>query len=177
MNFTIRTCTLVDAHAYANHCLTHLKEKGIGGIYAHPFSENHVWDEEQFLKTLMQKWALPDFSPNWEIAWVAEVDGKMVGHLNLRCGGIPAAVHRMRLGMGIETPYRSMGIGTALLGSAITWAKNQKQISWIDLSVFAENHTAIKLYESFGFRKIFEIEDALRVNDVIITDNQMVLKL
>lgn len=154
-----------------------MKEKGIGGKFSHPFSSSHVWDEEQFLVNLIQRWSQQPFSPNWEIAWVAEVDGKIAGHLNLRCGGIPAAIHRMRLGMGIETPYRSQGIGKELLRSAIEWAKAQENIFWIDLSVFSHNVAAIKLYESMGFKKTYEIEDALRIDDEIITDIQMVLKL
>jgi RimJ/RimL family protein N-acetyltransferase len=154
-----------------------MKEKGIGGIYVHPFPLNHVWDEEQFLKNILQKWSHEPFAPNWEISWVAEINGVMAGHLNLRCGSIPAAIHRMRMGLGIETQYRSLGIGRALMQAAVEWAKSEEKVQWIDLSVFSRNHVAIGLYEKFGFQKIYEIEDALRVDGEIIHDIQMTLKV
>ena len=149
----------------------------IGDIYVHPFSSSHQWDKEEFLGSLIKKWSSNPFTPNWEQAWVAEVDGKFVGHLNLRCGGIEALKHRMRLGMGIENPYRSIGIGKALVETATQWAKIQEQIFWIDLSVFSKNAVARKLYERFNFRETYLIEDALRVDGEIIDDIQMVLRL
>ena len=116
-------------------------------------------------------------SPDYETAWVAIVDGKFVGHLNLRCGGITAAAHRMRLGMGIEKPYRSVGIGSALISAALQWAREQESISWIDLGVFAKNHAARDLYKKHGFVETYIVPDALRVENEIIDDVQMVLKL
>ena len=177
MNVEIKMCEPGDAKAYTDHCLFHMQEKGIGGIYVHPFPHSHAWDKDDFLGKLIVKWTSEPFSPNWEVAWVAVVDGKFAGHLNLRCGSIDASKHRMRLGMGIEDAYRSMGIGSSLLKAATEWAQNQKQISWIDLSVFSKNAVAMKLYEKFGFRKTYVIEDALRLENESIDDIQMVLKV
>lgn len=177
MNFNIKKCELEEARTYSMHCMAHLQEKGIGGIYAHPFPSSHQWDEEDFYQKIFQRWSLPAFAPNWEIGWVAVVNEQMVGHINLKCGPIDAAKHRMRLGMGILTPYRSMGIGKALMNTAIEWTKAQPQISWIDLSVFSENVAAMRLYESVGFKAHYTIEDALRVEGTSIDDIQMSLKL
>lgn len=177
MNFLIRKTTLEDVETYTRHCIAHMKEKGIGGIYVHPFPTSHNWNEEEFSSRIREKWSTEPFSPNWEIAWVATVDEKFVGHLNLRCGGIEAQKHRMRLGMGIENSFRSMGIGKALLETALSWAKMYDQISWIDLSVFSKNEVAIKLYESMGFLDTYTIKDALRVDGESIDDVQMILKL
>lgn len=172
MSFNIKICPLKDAKAYTDHCLTHMQEKGIGDIYVHPFSSSHKWDKEEYLNGLIDKWSLPPFAPNWEIAWVAEINEKFVGHLNLRCGGIDALKHRMRLGMGIEKPYRSIGIGKALVEAATQWARKQEQIFWIDLSVFSKNVPARKLYERFNFLEAYLVEDALRVDGEIIDDIQ-----
>ncbi|WP_408097331.1 GNAT family N-acetyltransferase [Peredibacter sp. HCB2-198] len=177
MNFTIKQCSTDDAELYTRHCITHMREKGIGGIYAHPFPSDHKWDEVEFLEKIVKSLTLQPFSPNWVVIWVAVVDGRFVGHLNLKCGTVDAQKHRMRLGMGIENDYRSQGIGKALMEQAIAWAKAQEHISWIDLSVFAKNVVARKMYASFGFKEQGTIEDALRVENEIIDDVQMTLKL
>lgn len=177
MNFTIRQTAIEDIKDFTRHCIFHMREKGIGGIYVHPFSSSHIWNEEEFSANLIKKWSSEPFSPNWEIAWVAIVEGKFVGHINLRCGGIEAQKHRMRLGMGIENSFRSMGIGKSLLNKALSWAKGAEEISWIDLSVFSKNEVARKLYANMGFVATHTIEDALRVDGESIDDIQMVLKL
>lgn len=177
MDFIIRECTLQDAEAYTKHCIAHMKEKGIGSSYVHPFPSSLFWDEKEFLKSVLMNWSLPKLSPGWENSWVACKDNKFVGHLDLRCGGIDALKHRMRLGMGVETPYRSNGIGKALLKTAIDWARQQKEISWIDLSVFSDNVAAQNLYLNHGFHITHTIEDAVRVEGEKIDELQMVLKI
>lgn len=177
MNFTIKQCSTDDAELYTRHCITHMQEKGIGGIYVNPFPIDHKWDEAEFLEKIVKSLSSKPFSPNWSMIWVAVVDEKFVGHVNLRCGGIDAQVHRMRLGIGIENDYRSQGIGKAMMEVALSWAKEQKQISWIDLSVFAKNVVARKLYASLGFKEQGIIEDALRIEDERIDDVQMTLRL
>lgn len=175
--FSIRVCDLSEVGQYTDHCIEHMKERGIGDIYVHPFPSSHPWDREEFLEGLTKKWSSPKKSPGWEIAWVAVVDGHFVGHLNLKCGGIEASKHRMRLGMGIIAPYRSKGIGKALVKTAIEWAKTQQDVFWIDLSVFSKNTAAQKLYRSFGFQEQWLIQDALRVEGESIDDIQMTLKV
>jgi len=177
VNFEIKRCASEDAMQYAEHAILCLTEKGIGDVLVHPFPRNYSRDQIKFAKGLSEKWTSEPFSPNWEIAWAAIVDGKIIGHLNLRCGGIQAQVHRMKLGMSIVDGFRSSGIGKALLETAIQWAKDQPQIDWIDLSTFSKNHAARSLYKKFGFKELYVIEDALRVENEIIDDVQMTLRL
>lgn len=173
----IRQITTNDSFAYTDHFIRHVGETGIGGILVNPYPTTHQWNESEFRSNLLKKWTLVPFSPNFETAWVAEVDGKIIGHLDLRCGGIEAQKHRMRLGLGIENDYRSKGLGQELMRTALLWASQQYEISWIDLSVFSENIVARKLYERFGFKYLYKIEDALRVEGKSIDDIQMTLKL
>lgn len=177
MNFEIRKANIEDLESYAKHSTYHLTEKGIGGIFVHPFPSNHQPDLAEFSINLKSKWTSEPFTPNWEIAWIAIADKKIVGHLNMRCGGIEVLVHRMKLGMGIANGYRSLGIGTALMNAALEWAKSQNKIAWIDLSVFENNSAARALYKKFGFIETYTIEDALRVEDQSINDVQMTLRL
>jgi putative acetyltransferase len=83
----------------------------------------------------------------------------------------------MKLGMGLEKQFRSQGIGSALLKTAIEWAKTHEAVSWIDLSTFSKNIAARSMYEKFGFVETHIIEDALRVDNESIDDVQMVLRL
>ena len=46
--------------------------------------------------------------------------------------------------------HRSKGFGTALMNAAKNWAK-EKECTFINLDVLANNTNAIKLYESLGF--------------------------
>lgn len=177
MKFRIQRCTKDDVKAYAEHASYHLTERGINDVLVHPFPADHRRDIPEFINLLLSRWNKEPMSPEYETAWVAIVDGKFVGHLNLRCGGITATAHRMRLGMGIEAPYRSKGIGSGLLTAALNWAREQDSISWIDLGVFAKNHAARGLYKKHGFTETVTVIDALRVDDEIIDDVQMVLKL
>ncbi|MGZ3775754.1 MAG: N-acetyltransferase family protein [Pseudobdellovibrionaceae bacterium] len=177
MNFEIRLATLNDIDAYSKHCIFNLSEKGIDNSFVHPYPGSYCPDISEYSANIENKWNKEPFSPNWEIAWVAIVNGKIVGHLDMRCGGIEALVHRMRLGMGIENGFRSVGIGTHLLKAALNWAKDQNKISWIDLSVFENNHAARSLYKKYGFKEIFLIEDALRIENESINDVQMTLRL
>ena len=49
--------------------------------------------------------------------------------------------------------YKRQGIGSTLMQELIFFAKNHKLIRNISLGVRASNHTAISLYEKFGFVK------------------------
>lgn len=177
MKFQIHRCTTEDVTAYAQHAAYHLTERGVDDVLVHPFPSDYRRNLPEFVAMLTSRWNKEPMSPDYETTWVALVEQKIVGHVNLRCGGIAAATHRMRLGMGIEAPFRSMGIGSALLTAAVQWAKEQESIFWIDLGVFSKNRPARTLYKNHGFIETYTIADALRVKDEIVDDVQMVLKL
>lgn len=105
------------------------------------------------------------------------VNEKIIGHINLRCGSIDPGKLQMQLGMGVETLFRSAGIGNALLKEALGWAQQQKEIAWLDLSVFSSNHAAKNLYKKHGFGEIYTVKDAFRIEGESIDDVQMELKL
>lgn len=177
MDYTIHLCELAEAEDYARHLFFHLTEKGIGGIYVHPFPSSYRASYDERLANLLIRMSVEPFSPNWEISWVAKIEGKIVGHLNLKTGQLTSMTHRMKLGMGIETPFRSLGIGKQLLKTALTWAKQQKEIDWIDLSVFSNNSAAKALYLKNGFEVQYIVRDAFRLDGEVIDDIQMTVKL
>ena len=59
----------------------------------------------------------------------------------------------------------------------IEWARNETQLEWIDLGVFATNPKAHELYKSLGFIDWGRCPDRFRVDGHKITDISMSLKL
>lgn len=176
-NFEVKPAESLNLEIYAAHVLRTFKEYGHANLPAHPFSLSKEWDINEFINNLPKKWSVEKFCPFWEKSWAAVIEGKIVGHLNIRGGSIEAQAHRVKLGMGIETEFRGKGMGKALLEECIFWCKTQPQIEWIDLSVFEHNLPARTLYKKFGFKEIGTIEDALRVENHCINDIFMALKL
>lgn len=176
MSFTIRRCTLDDLDAYARHSFTVSNEKGLNGIIVQPFS-GEEFSESDLKEKIARRWSKEPFTEGWGVYWVALVENKIVGHIDLKSPNLKSALHRMMLGMAIEQNYRSKGLGTALLKTALNWAKEQKNICWIDLGVFEDNIVAYSLYKKFGFIERGRQDDAFRVDGYVINDIQMSLRL
>jgi putative acetyltransferase len=87
-----------------------------------------------------------------ELLLVAERDGQLVGNGGLR----PASVavrrqHAAGLGLAVAGSHQGQGVGTALMAALCDYADHWTAWSRIELTVFTDNHTAIRLYERFGF--------------------------
>lgn len=81
---------------------------------------------------------------------VAEVEGKVVGSVSLSRRRDRLA-HVAGLGMAVHDDYQSRGIGTALMRAALDLADNWLNIRRVELDVYTDNLTAIRMYEKFGF--------------------------
>lgn len=159
------------------HLYRHFQEPGIGGIIAQPFSENEPFNGADFKLRVLKRWATTPGISNWEKTWVLVDGNKIVGHIELAGTNKPVIAHRARLGLGIETAYRSSGFGKKLLASALEWARQQAFVGWVDLDVFAHNTAAINLYKQFGFTVVGHTPDRIRVAGQSIDDFHMVLSL
>ena len=83
---------------------------------------------------------------------VAVLDGIIVGNAGLdRYSGRRA--HAAGVGMGVHDDHRGKGIGTALLREITDAADQWLRIERLELTVFADNLQAIRLYERFGFEQ------------------------
>ncbi len=81
---------------------------------------------------------------------VAEIAGEVVGSAGLhRQSGRRG--HVAMLGLGVRDSWQHRGIGTALLAALIDTADNWLDIRRLELTVYADNAPAIRLYEGFGF--------------------------
>ena len=82
---------------------------------------------------------------------VACANEKTVGMAHLVPGKFEKTKHVGFLGISILKGFRGIGIGTAMMNHIMEWAKKQKGLEKISLTVFSANETAINLYRAFGF--------------------------
>jgi GNAT superfamily N-acetyltransferase len=85
-------------------------------------------------------------------AWVAELDGKPLGFLDLFVD--PDVAHGGNIGLignlVVDEHYRRQGLGTALVREAIRYSREQGLVElhlWADF----DNEAAIALYAKLGF--------------------------
>jgi ribosomal protein S18 acetylase RimI-like enzyme len=84
---------------------------------------------------------------------VAVADQEVVGSVH-----VDASRHGFgEIGMAVTRDWRGRGVGSALLASAVEWAR-EAGLHKLSLSVFAHNAAAIALYRKFGF-----VEEGRRV--------------
>ena len=81
-----------------------------------------------------------------EALFVAEAGGGPVGQLGISLRRYGVA----ELGMLVATGWRRRGVGTALLGYGVDWAR-QAGAHKVALQVWPHNEAALALYRRFGF--------------------------
>lgn len=117
----------------------------------------------EFNLTVEQEQAiLEEYSaaPN-SIYLLAEIGAEVVGVLNCKGGNRQSTRHAVTLGMSVARDWRDSGIGSLLLGQAISWARQNELVRRIELAVFVENERAIHLYRKFGFEQEGRLRKAI----------------
>jgi putative acetyltransferase len=84
-------------------------------------------------------------------AYVALLDGKVVGNLGFKVCVNPRRRHVASFGMGVKDDVLGKGVGTALLKTAIDLADKWLNLKRLELTVFTDNERALNLYKKFGF--------------------------
>ncbi|MEI8324121.1 MAG: GNAT family N-acetyltransferase [Betaproteobacteria bacterium] len=82
---------------------------------------------------------------------VAVVDGKVVGNLGLHPAANVRRAHVAGIGMAVRDDHQGQGVGTALLRAAIDLADNWLNLLRLELTVYADNEAALRLYRGQGF--------------------------
>ena len=83
---------------------------------------------------------------------VAVLGGEIVGQAGLdRHSGRRS--HAAGIGMGVHDDHCGKGIGTALLRELVDAADSWLAIRRLELTVYTDNGSAIRLYEKFGFER------------------------
>ena len=106
--------------------------------------ERATWTIEEERKTLAAADGIGS------IFLVAEVAGRLSGVLDIARGRSPKNTHVAEFGMACHPDCRRVGLGTALIGRAIDWAR-LAGVRKVNLEVFATNKGAVALYRRLGF--------------------------
>jgi RimJ/RimL family protein N-acetyltransferase len=84
--------------------------------------------------------------------FVAEVDRRIAGSLNVRRGPRPVARHSAGFGIVVASWARGIGVGRALIEAAERWARDVG-VERMTLEVFAHNERARRLYAAMGYEE------------------------
>ncbi len=118
-----------------------------------------VADERRFIQTESVTRSPGFYRRRFRRTWddrgahlIALDGGAVVGSLSIRRDEHPATRHVATLGMFVVASHRGRGIGAALMGEAIRWAR-RFGIERVELTVYPHNEPAIALYRRFGFEQ------------------------
>lgn len=85
---------------------------------------------------------------------VAEAAGEIVGHGMLDPLPLAALRHVVHLTLVAHPGWQGVGVGRALLGALIEWAKAAPAVEKIELHVRSSNEPAQALYRAMGFTEM-----------------------
>ena len=147
MTLTIRRTIAKDAAAMAQL----MSDPAVfGGLLQMPYPSEDRWQAR-----LAE--AAPAGKP--DLSLVAERDGAIVGSVGLDSVGVALRRrHAMGLGILVAREAQGQGVGTALMQAVCDYADNWLGTLRIELTVYADNAVAQRLYARFGF----ELEGRLR---------------
>lgn len=168
----IRMARPGEAGDLASHVALHVTESGRDGSPV--FALARTVQREDLQQRAIDRWTRGLDEPLWGRAWLlwANKPRRVVGHLELIGGRVPAELHRAVLAMGIQRAFTGQGHGPRLIETAVRWARTEARLAWIDLGVFTNNEPARKLYERMGFveqgrrRDAFRVDDGLSIDDI-----------
>ncbi|MCW3994035.1 MAG: GNAT family N-acetyltransferase [Candidatus Bathyarchaeota archaeon] len=133
---TVREANEDDAEAIKNVVNSVASEK----YYVVPERSREDWDE-----------AIREIKNRKGLIIVTQLDEKTVGMAHLVRGKFEKNKHVGFLGISILKEFRKIGIGTAMMKYIMEWARRQKGLEKVSLTVFSTNEAAINLYRTFGF--------------------------
>ena len=140
MTLTIRRTNSKDAAAMAQL----MSDSAVfGGLLQMPYPSEDGW------RARLAE-APPAGKP--ELSLVAERDGAIIGSVGLDSVGVALRRrHAMGLGILVAREAQGQGVGTALMQAVCDYADNWLGILRIELTVYADNAVAQRLYARFGF--------------------------
>lgn len=119
------------------------------------YAEQFGWDES--FEALVAK-IVADFmanhDPERERCWIAEIEGRHVGHVFLVQHPSQREVAKLRL-LFVEPAARGLGIGNALVGECVRFARRagyRKIVLWTQSML----QSAHRIYQAAGFRLVKE---------------------
>ena len=93
------------------------------------------------------------------------INNELVGMVAVHKKNLSRIIHKSHIwGTYVKPAYRNRSIGKSLMQAAIAYAKNEMKCSMVCLSVITTNQSALKLYQSLGFKVWGKEESALIIN-------------
>ena len=141
MTITIRRTSPKDAAAMARL----MSDPAVyGGTLQMPYPSEEQWQARLADAGTLGK---PD------VSLVAELNGDVIGSAGLHAaaGTAPRRRHAMALGISVAREAQGQGVGTALMAALCDYADRWLGILRIELTVYADNEVALRLYRKFGF--------------------------
>ncbi|RQO54769.1 GNAT family N-acetyltransferase [Paucibacter sp. KBW04] len=138
---------------FASYLNNHLSDNGaVGTGYFQPLPRQASFFSETRIAAFRVALGRALTEPGWRRAWVSlNAQERITGHVDLRALAEPHTEHRCLLGMGVDRDFRQAGLGQALLSHALSWARDEAGLEWVDLQVLAGNEKARRLYARAGF--------------------------
>ncbi len=135
-------------------------------MYASMSPEAVKWGMPPYDRSRIERWTA-DLANN--ITLIARLGQKVAGHLYLF-----RMPYERRKGVGevliyIHQDFQNIGLGTAMMRKAIEIAK-ERGFHRLGLTVVADNHAAVKVYEKVGFKKEGIARDAFYGDDHLYHD-------
>ncbi|MBV8255183.1 MAG: GNAT family N-acetyltransferase [Chitinophaga sp.] len=118
--------------------------------------------EEAFIKSHLEK--------NRQLLLVAEVNGRIIGAVNVDNTGHDKRTHVCEMGIGVAKEYHRMGIGRRLMTAMLRWVDEHDDLWLIYLQVAAANEKAIQLYRNFGFQECGRLPDGIELRPGLFSD-------
>ncbi|MDQ2903678.1 MAG: GNAT family N-acetyltransferase [Chloroflexota bacterium] len=131
-------------------------------IYELMHMPNVLWGTSLLPSTTLDRWQkiIAGWLDDERVhVFVAEIDKKVVGSINLTIGE-GRERHVGAIAMAVHDAHQGQGVGRLLLLTIIDLADNWLNLPRLELDVYVDNESAIHLYQTFDF----EIEGRKRRN-------------
>ncbi len=117
------------------------------------FTKYVVSEPDEFNITAEQErdWILAQEHATGAMVLIAEAAKEVVGLLNCSVQSRRRIAHVGQIGMTLRRAYWGSGLGSAMMTLLIEWAQAHPVLEMLQLSVYADNHRAIRLYRKCDF--------------------------
>jgi len=139
-SFTIRQARVEDAPFLAQ------AERQIAETPGFLVSRPHELKDEKFAAKIAELAAAEN-----GCYLVAEQDGEIIGHAMFDPLHLAAIKHVVHLTLAVHAGWQGKGVGKALLGQLIEWARSAPAVEKAELHVRSGNTVAQALYRKMGF--------------------------
>jgi RimJ/RimL family protein N-acetyltransferase len=123
--------------------------EGLVTMYAGLSKESLRWSMPPYNRERIDRWT--SNLENSIILLAFEAQG-IVGHLQISLGTSPRFRGTGDLFIYLHQDFQNAGLGAALMSEGIALAR-ARRMHRIELTVIADNHRAIRLYEKVGFQR------------------------